>query len=146
MNKIYSKVWNQDLNTWVVASELAHSRGKGNGPSSSGTGLLRGFGAMHESVLARKLSLCIGVLSSVGLMLHAPIVSANTVGAGATYTQMTCNFAASSAASTLEGVARPAQAQATDGSGTYSLVTGCNANAGGSANGYITVYGNFAVT
>lgn len=112
MNKIYKVIWNATLSAWVAVSELA----KGKTKSSKVTGIIG----------AATVSLMITFSSDVA----ANIIS----------TDGTCVTGAGGAVGNLNpGTTSP---QATDGSGTYSLVAGCNAK--GNANLAATAYGAFA--
>lgn len=112
MNRIYKVIWNATLLAWVAVSEQA----KGKTKSSKITRIIG----------AATVSLMITFSSDV----NASIIS----------TDSTCVTSSTAVIGNL--TVGPTTAQATDGSGTFSLVAGCNAK-GNNFLG-VTVYGAFA--
>ncbi|MCT9980830.1 hypothetical protein M2R48_21155, partial [Acinetobacter sp. I-MWF] len=112
MNRIYKVIWNATLLAWVAVSELA----KGKTKSSKVTGIIG----------AATVSLIITFSSGVNAAIINTDNSCTTGGTG------------------IVGTINPGStsSQAADGSGTYSLVAGCNAKGNGLSS--VTAYGTFA--
>ena len=112
MNKIYKVIWNATLSAWVAVSELA----KGKTKSSKVTGII---GA-----------------ATVSLM----ITFSSDAAAAVINTDTSCVTGSNG----IVGTINPGTTanQAADGSGTYSLVAGCNAKGNGLS--AVTAYGSFA--
>ncbi|WP_264753253.1 ESPR-type extended signal peptide-containing protein, partial [Acinetobacter sp. Root1280] len=113
MNKIYKVIWNATLSAWVAVSELA----KGKTKSSKVTGII---GA-----------------ATVSLMItFSSDVTANVINTDSNNCIIGSNG--------IVGTINPGTTggQATDGSGTYSTVAGCNAKGNGLS--AVTAYGSFA--
>ncbi|MFW2044158.1 beta strand repeat-containing protein, partial [Acinetobacter sp. ULE_I053] len=112
MNKIYKVIWNATLSAWVAVSELA----KGKTKSSKVTGII---GA-----------------ATVSLMItFSSDASANFINTDGNCVTGSNNTVGTINPGTTGG-------QATDGSGTYSTVAGCNAK--GNNLMAVTAYGAFA--
>ncbi|WP_434278634.1 ESPR-type extended signal peptide-containing protein [Acinetobacter sp. CE-15] len=113
MNKIYKVIWNATLSAWVAVSELA----KGKTKSSKVTGI----------VGAATVSLMITFSSDV---------TANVINTDSNNCITGSNG--------IVGTINPGTTggQATDGSGTYSTVAGCNAKGNGLS--AVTAYGAFS--
>ncbi|MFW1969506.1 ESPR-type extended signal peptide-containing protein, partial [Acinetobacter guillouiae] len=113
MNKIYKVIWNATLSAWVAVSELA----KGKTKSSKVTGI----------VGAATVSLMITFSSDV---------TANVIN--------TDSNNCITGSNRIVGTINPGTTggQATDGSGTYSTVAGCNAKGNGLS--AVTAYGAFS--
>ncbi|MFW1646139.1 beta strand repeat-containing protein, partial [Acinetobacter guillouiae] len=113
MNKIYKVIWNATLSAWVAVSELA----KGKTKSSKVTGII---GA-----------------ATVSLMItFSSDVTANVINTDSNNCITRSNG--------IVGTINPGTTggQATDGSGTYSTVAGCNAK--GNDLSAVTAYGAFS--
>ena len=112
MNKIYKVIWNATLSAWVAVSELA----KGKTKSSKVTGII---GAAIVSLM----------------ITFSSDVTANVIN-----TDTSCVTGSNG----IVGTINPGTTanQAADGSGTYSLVAGCNAKGNGLS--AVTAYGSFA--
>lgn len=112
MNKIYKVIWNATLLAWVAVSELA----KGKTKSSKVTGIV---GA-----------------ATVSLM----VTFSSEASAAVINTDTGCVTGSTGIVGTINPGATGGQA--TDGSGTYSLVAGCNAK--GNNNLAATAFGSFS--
>ncbi|MCU4539412.1 hypothetical protein KTI96_19995, partial [Acinetobacter bereziniae] len=112
MNKIYKVIWNATLLAWVAVSELA----KGKTKSSKVTGII---GAATVSLM----------------VTFSPEASAAIIN-----TDTSCVTGSAGAVGNINP--GTTGSQATDGSGTYSLVAGCNAK--GNNNLAATVFGSFS--
>ncbi|WP_228153647.1 trimeric autotransporter adhesin AtaA [Acinetobacter bereziniae] len=112
MNKIYKVIWNATLLAWVAVSELA----KGKTKSSKVTGII---GAATVSLM----------------VTFSPEASAAIIN-----TDTSCVTGSAGAVGNINP--GTTGTQATDGSGTYSLVAGCNAK--GNNNLAATVFGSFS--
>ena len=122
MNRTYRSIWNEALGAWVAASEIDSARGK---PNKSAV------------VVAAVAALAISLPSLASASTYIP----GTVNGFGQFTVSSCT---SSSGNTAAGRTTMGDTNAypTDGSGTWSTVTGCNAS--GNGNLAATVYGTYS--
>ena len=125
MNKSYRSIWNEALGAWVAASELTSARGKRSSSARRSTFRLLAVASLYAALQGTS-----GVAYANLIYTDSTCVTGSSSAVGRVNPGSTSNGSA--------GVGAPAQ----DGSGTYSVVAGCNASGNGATG--VSVYGGFA--
>ncbi|MGQ7289816.1 ESPR-type extended signal peptide-containing protein, partial [Vreelandella venusta] len=138
MNNVFRLIWNRTLGRLVVASEAARSRNKAAAQQGV-VGQLPApemVGGTGVSTLLRPVALAVAIAtgSLVVQPLQANVITTTAGGS------INCTTGVTGTVGRINP--GPTNAQAQDGSGTYSLVAGCNARGNNQLGA--TVYGAFS--